>query len=61
MDIKLKGWWKWKKVIKKVEFDMSLLSLSDLIKLYEEINEFISYLEEKKIVLEEESKEDEDE
>ena len=50
-----------KKSDKKVEFDMSLLSLSDLVKLYEEINEFISYLEEKKIVLEEESKEDEDE
>lgn len=49
-----------KKSEKKVDFDMSLLSLADLIKLYEEINEFILFLEEKKIVLEE-KKEEEDE
>lgn len=50
-----------KKSDKKIDFDMSLLSLADLIKLYEEINEFILFLEEKKIILEEENKEGEDE
>ncbi|MDD2489630.1 MAG: hypothetical protein PHY26_00015 [Bacilli bacterium] len=34
----------------KVNFDMSTLSLSELIKVYEEIINFLNFLEEKKIV-----------
>ena len=37
----------------KVNFDMSTLSLSELIKVYEDINNFIQFLDEKKIVQEE--------
>lgn len=37
----------------KVNFDMSTLSLSELIKVYEDINNFIQFLDEKKIVEEE--------
>ncbi len=46
---------------KKVNFDMSLLSLSELIKLYEDIKGFLQFLDEKKIVVEEEKGEDENE
>lgn len=38
---------------KKVEFDLSALSLAELIRLYETINEFLQFLEDKKIVEEE--------
>lgn len=48
-----------KKEEKKVNFDMSTLSLSDLIKVYENINGFLSFLEEKRII--EEKVEDQDE
>ncbi len=48
-----------KKEEKKVNFDMSELSLSDLIKVYENINGFLSLLEEKRIV--EEKAEDQNE
>lgn len=34
----------------KVNFDVSTLSLSELIKAYEDIKKFIDFLEEKKIV-----------
>lgn len=43
-----------KKEENKVNFDMSALSLSELIKVYENINGFLQFLEEKKIVEEEE-------
>lgn len=33
-----------------IDFDMSKLSLDELIKVYEDINLFISYLEENKMV-----------
>lgn len=41
----------------KVNFDLSTLSLSDLIKVYDDINTFISFLKESKI----EEKEEKDE
>lgn len=34
----------------KVSFDMSTLSLSELVKVYENINNFLQFLEDKKIV-----------
>lgn len=37
------------KKVDKVDFDMSLLSLSDLVKVYENINSFIFLLQDKKI------------
>ncbi len=37
----------------KVDFDLSKLTLEELIKVYEEINSFIQYTEETKIVEEE--------
>jgi len=37
----------------KVNFDMSTLSLEELIKVYTEITEFLQFLEDKKIVVEE--------
>lgn len=42
-----------KKKEEKINFDMSTLSLSELIKVYESINNFLLYLNEKKIVQEE--------
>lgn len=36
----------------KVDFDMSILSLDELIKVYEEITEFLKFLEDKKIIIE---------
>ncbi|MGI6329664.1 MAG: hypothetical protein ACOXZR_02245 [Bacilli bacterium] len=33
----------------KINFDLSLLSLKDLIKVYEEINDFLLFLDNKKI------------
>ncbi len=41
----------------KVNFDLSVLSLSELIKLYEDIASFSQFLEEKKIVEEEKGEE----
>jgi len=41
----------------KVNFDLSTLSLNELIKAYEDIVDFIQFLDEKKIVVEEEVKE----
>ncbi|MGE5456030.1 MAG: hypothetical protein ACM3O4_02890 [Ignavibacteriales bacterium] len=37
----------------KVNFDLSNLNLNELIKVYQDIVEFIQFLEEKKIVVEE--------
>lgn len=34
----------------KVNFDISTLSLSELIKVYEDITDFLEFLDEKKIV-----------
>lgn len=39
-----------KKEEQKIKFDMSVLTLSELIEVYEEIKEFIEFLEEKKII-----------
>lgn len=39
-----------KKEVNKVDFDMSKLSLSELVKVYENINTFLQFLDEKKIV-----------
>ena len=49
-----------KKEEKKVDFDMSLLSLSDLIKLYEDVNGFLQLLGEKKIIIQQEEKGEEE-
>ncbi|MFA5603173.1 MAG: hypothetical protein WDA21_05570 [Bacilli bacterium] len=40
----------------KVNFDLSNLNLSELIKVYEDINDFLTFLSDKKIVSEEEEK-----
>lgn len=42
----------------KVNFDLSILTLTDLIKVYEDVQSFIYYLEDKRI---EEEKEESDE
>jgi hypothetical protein len=41
------------KVEKKVDFDLSVLSLEELVKVYENITTFLQFLDEKKIVQEE--------
>jgi hypothetical protein len=46
-----------KKEDAKINFDMSALSLSELIKVYEDIVSFLQYLDEKKIVEEEQVEE----
>ena len=38
-----------KKDVKKIDYDMSVLSLTELIKLYNDIIEFIKVLEDSKI------------
>ena len=40
-----------KKIEKKVEFDLSVLNLRELINVYENITDFLQYLEENKIKL----------
>ena len=40
----------------KVDFDLSVLTLEELIKVYENIENFIKYLKDKKIVIEEKEK-----
>ena len=42
---------------KTVDFDLSLLSLQELITVYQKVAEFLDFLESKKIVEEEKSKE----
>ncbi len=49
-----------KKEENKVNFDISTLSLSELIKVYEDITNFLQFLEEKKIVQEEKVEEKND-
>ena len=44
----------------KVNFDMSTLSLEELIKVYEEITDFLKFLEEKKVIVEEKAEEIDD-
>lgn len=46
-----------KKEESKVNFDLSVLNLSELIKTYETIINFLQYLGDKRIVIEEESNE----
>ena len=41
----------------KVDFDLSVLKLDELIKVYEDIENFIKFLNDKKIVIEEKVKE----
>ncbi len=50
-----------KKEEKTVNFDLSTLSLEELVKVYEEIIEFTQFLDETKIVIEEEKVDGEDE
>lgn len=45
-----------KKEENKVDFDLSVLKLEELIKVYENIENFIKYLKDKKIVIEEKAK-----
>ena len=47
-----------KKEEEKVGFDLSTLSLEELIQVYQDINDFIGFLQENKIVIEEEVEED---
>lgn len=42
-----------KKDENKVDFDLSVLKLDELIKVYEEVENFTKYLKDKKIVIEE--------
>ena len=46
-----------KKQENKVDFDLSVLKLDELIKVYEEIENFIKFLNDKKIIIEEKVKE----
>lgn len=45
-----------KKDENKVDFDLSVLKLEELIKVYDNIDNFIKYLKDKKIVIEEKVK-----
>ena len=45
-----------KKEENKVDFDLSVLKLEELIKVYDDIDNFIKYLKGKKIVIEEKVK-----
>lgn len=45
-----------KKEENKVDFDLSVLKLEELIKVYDEIDNFIKFLNDKKIVIEEKAK-----
>lgn len=45
-----------KKDENKVDFDLSILKLEELINVYNEVNNFIKYLKDKKIVIEEKEK-----
>lgn len=42
----------------KVDFDLSVLKLDELIKVYDNIENFIKYLNDKKIIIEEKVKEE---
>ena len=45
---------------KTVDFDLSLLSLQELITVYQKISEFLEYLEDKKIKAEEKDKDNDE-
>lgn len=45
-----------KKEENKVDFDLSVLKLEELIKVYDDIDNFIKYLNDKKIIIEEKVK-----
>jgi len=45
-----------KKEETKVDFDLSVLKLEELIKVYENVDNFIKYLNDKKIIIEEKVK-----
>lgn len=45
-----------KKEEKKVDFNLSILKLDELIKVFDDVNNFIKYLNDKKIVIEEKVK-----
>lgn len=45
-----------KKQENKVDFDLSILKLEELIKVYDDIENFIKYLNDKKIIIEEKAK-----
>lgn len=47
-----------KKEEEKVGFDLSTLSLQELINVYKNINDFIQYLDDNKIIVEEKENED---
>lgn len=49
-----------KKEDNKVDFDLSTLSLEELVKVYDEIVEFIQLLEESRIVIEEKAEDDDE-
>ena len=42
-----------KKEENKVDFDLSVLSFEELIKVYENVDNFLKYLQDKKIIIEE--------
>jgi len=46
-------------VNEKVDFDLSLLTLEDLVEVYNKIDDFIKYLDETKIVTESEGDDNE--
>ncbi len=45
---------------KTVDFDLSLLSLQELITVYQKVSEFLEYLEDKKIKEEEKDKDNDE-
>lgn len=45
-----------KKEEKKVDFNLSILKLDELIKVFDDVSNFIKYLKDKKIVIEEKVK-----
>ena len=45
-----------KKDEKKIDFNLSILKLDELIKVFDDVNNFIKYLNDKKIVIEEKVK-----
>lgn len=49
-----------KKEDNKVDFDLSALTLEDLVKVYEEITEFLQFLSESKIIQEEKAEDDDE-
>lgn len=49
-----------KKEDEKVNFDLSTLSLEELIEVYSKIGDFLEYLDESKLVIEEKEKEEDD-